>query len=87
MLASSSQEPAHVEESTIIVCAVPQTSEVDHQQCLECSKSDILTHTVSPPPRFLLQLCNTLRAMGTTSASIADTVFKVSRSMGMSLCE
>ena len=34
-----------------------------------------------------LQLCNTLRAMGKSSAGIADTVFQVSRSMGVSLCK
>ncbi len=39
------------------------------------------------PPSLSLKLCNTLRALGESSASIADTVFKVSRSMGISLCE
>lgn len=47
-------------------------------------------HRLLPPslPLFSpVQLCNTLRALGASSASIADTVFKVSRSMGISLCE
>lgn len=48
------------------------------------------THAGRSNPRSLSslpQLCNTLRALGASSACIADTVFKVSRSMGISLCE